>query len=806
MARQPRRRPVAPLLKTTIRDFGGGLNVIDTELNLTNRYSPVFDNMIRYADGSASPRYGYEMVVKLQTGTVLAGNTPASTAFATTNLAETVIINWTGHPFSNPSSAHLTITTAGAVGGIPASELNRTHSVRYVDANHIAIVTRVKATSTTTLAWVGQPYVIDNHALGGKVVEGRYYNGYLIVISDIGEIVRIAGDNTIQRIWSASIAFALGGSPLPWRRTDLVAFDYWSGQLILSNGFDKQLRIDFTKTNIIDYAVDPGNSNSNAKIPAFDACKSAFRYFCVHDTDPANTSDVRTVVRITAKNTSVVFSDAPSPGDAVDIDIAKIVSTVEPIITGLALIRQSLMVIMPTASVLINLGSYITPSGATAQVHEPTPIDVLPNFGTSGMRSVVEVGNDVFMLDYSGVPSARLSTLQNTVVPDRISTLIEPLISAHMGRLSNATIKRYAFGMFDPRNRSLHFYLPKYDPADIRTLALNPFSYNEVTAATNTLMMFIRSHQFEVGDYIDIAGATAFGTLSAEQLNARHKVVGILSADIILVNFAGTAPSSNYQTGGGSVVTCQPVNDETIGYLYHYVPSLKINSWSRIKGVKLNAGCISAEGRAFFFTDNKVLRYGSIDEPVHGDFYGDYDVNWFVSTAYTVGQRVRDTISGQVFKCLIANTSPGAGTFAADRETRYQNWENYLGEPITWAWELPWADFGVRQDVKALKHIHFDTSGDAQFKVQGFVDYLYRQNTTGMLLPVREIQFTGGDSGGYGSGDQPFGGGRRTREQLLWQFPARFKLLKLRMTGSSTKAIRINAISFLYQRGGLTRG
>jgi hypothetical protein len=800
--RQMRRRRVPELKRTTVRDFGGGLNVIDTELNLTSRYSPVFDNTIRYADGSVGPRYGYEMWLKLHNGVEVSGTLPSGTTIETVNTSEVVLINWTAHPFTAASIAHIRLSGLTAVNGIPAAELNALHGVRYVNANQIAICVRTRANATGSGSIAGAGYTRDTHALGGRVVEGLYFNNYLIVISEIGEIIRIDETRTIQRIWSYTIAHGLGGSPLPWRASDAVASDYWSGSVILSNGIDKPLIIDFTKTNIVDYLVDPGNSNSNVEVPAFDLCKSAFRYFVVRDTDPLNT-EAPTQIRLSTKNAAMVFSGAPDAGDAVDIDIAKIVATAESTLTGLALIKNTLMVIMPTTSVLLTLGNYIEVS--STQVHEPVPSDVMPNFGTSGPRTVVEVGNDVFMLDYAGVPSARLSQAQNTIVPVRVSELVEPMMSAHLGRLSNATMKRDAFGIFDIRNRSIHFYAPKFDPDDQRALALNPFTYTSILQGTNTIYMSVRAHSFEIGDRVTVSGATDVGPILAASLNGERRVVGIISEDVVLVEFGGLVPLNDNRAGGGGNVVIRPISDETIGYIYHYVPSLRINAWSRFRGINLRAGCTSSEGRAFFFTENQVLRYGSVDEPVYGDFFGDFQKVWANSTAYTIGELVRDTVTGQSFECLVNHTSLSSGTFAEDRNSDFTRWKVYEGIPISMEWELPWADFDERQLSKALRHIHFDAKGTARFKVEAYVDYLYRRNDTGALSPISSIEFVGGDSGGYGAGDQPFGGGRRTREQLVWPLPVRFKILKLRLTSQTTRPLRISSVSFMYHVGSLIR-
>ncbi len=665
MARAPARRRSPPLRKTTIRDFGGGLNVIDTEQNLTSRFSPVFDNTIRYSDGSVSPRFGLEKWLKLKTGSTTSGTLPVGSQIKTTIGSPVVQIAWTGHPFANPTHAHLTLSGLGTINGIPAAELNGMHSVRYVDANTIEFFVRTLATSTGTPAAAGTAYTIDNHALGGTVVDAFYFNGYVIVVSSIGEIIRISETRVIERIWDYTIAHGLGGAPPPWGTTTLVAKDFWSGQALLSNGRDKPLRIDFTETNIVDYMVDPGMSSSNVAIPWFDACKSAFQYFIVHDTETTS-EDMRPVVRITAKKTSVVFSDSTDPGDAVDIDVSKIIANPDSTVVAFAIIKDSLMVIMPTSTVFLKLGNYITVG--TDAVHDPQPTDTMPNFGTSARRSVVEIGNDVFMLDYNGVPSARLSSMNNTIVPDRVSQLIEPLISAHIGRLSADTMRQYAFGVYDPKNKGVLFFLPKYDPTDVRILQLNPFAYSNLSEGTNTILMFCENHQFEVGDTVAVSGATAFGQLSSGQLNAVHNVVGIVNKDIIAIDYIGNAiTATSPQSGGGDSVLAQPVNDETIAYWYHYVPSLKINSWSRFKMPMLNAGCSTANGTLYLFDDDDMYRYGSVSAPVYGDDFGDYDGTWTNNTAYTVGQRIRDASTFEVFVAQRDHTSAPAGTFAAAR-------------------------------------------------------------------------------------------------------------------------------------------
>ena len=54
---KPMRRSQA-LLDATIRDFSGGWNVVDNDLNLSTKFSKILENMQRGVDGALSVRPG----------------------------------------------------------------------------------------------------------------------------------------------------------------------------------------------------------------------------------------------------------------------------------------------------------------------------------------------------------------------------------------------------------------------------------------------------------------------------------------------------------------------------------------------------------------------------------------------------------------------------------------------------------------------------------------------------------------------------------------------------------------------------
>lgn len=63
-----RRINQAVLRDATVRDFSGGWNIVDSELNLDSRYQIVSDNVVREEDGSLGIRYGTQLFKEFSTG------------------------------------------------------------------------------------------------------------------------------------------------------------------------------------------------------------------------------------------------------------------------------------------------------------------------------------------------------------------------------------------------------------------------------------------------------------------------------------------------------------------------------------------------------------------------------------------------------------------------------------------------------------------------------------------------------------------------------------------------------------------
>ena len=149
--------------------------------------------------------------------------------------------------------------------------------------------------------------------------------------------------------------------------------------------------------------------------------------------------------------------------------------------------------------------------------------------------------------------------------------------------------------------------------------------------------------------------------------------------------------------------------------------------------------------------------------------------------------------------------------------------EKDSGVPIKFVWELPWSDNNERFLTKNSRYINFDTEGDNKFTVDMFVDNIYRDKSNfgedweedslkfgdglgfdvEVLDPTLKAVFEGGDSPGFGADEfgEDFGGGRPTRLEQLYAWTSRYKIMKLRMSGDATKALKFISITMAYLTG-----
>lgn len=241
-------------------------------------------------------------------------------------------------------------------------------------------------------------------------------------------------------------------------------------------------------------------------------------------------------------------------------------------------------------------------------------------------------------------------------------------------------------------------------------------------------------------------------------------------------------------------------------YVYSSNIRLRYKSWSTYSGPEWVSGCASALGRVFFTKDTRVYQYGNsifTGEAYRADRLDDRDANWTSGHSYSVGYIVRNIATDESYICIGDHIS-GGSSLNDDLEAQALDpkWELYEGEAIDITQELPWVNGSNPMEAKFNKFISIATNGDAEFTVEAWVDNLYKDVDGNVVYdPALSMNFIGNDAPGFGYDAGPYGGGRRSADPRLFQFPLKFKTLKIAITGSVRKALEISAMTFLYLSG-----
>lgn len=198
---------------------------------------------------------------------------------------------------------------------------------------------------------------------------------------------------------------------------------------------------------------------------------------------------------------------------------------------------------------------------------------------------------------------------------------------------------------------------------------------------------------------------------------------------------------------------------ETVVFSYTSLPVLKIEAWARLRGWVFSSGCRTSLQNILFNYGQKIYSY-DFNSTADADYVGDTAAN-----------------------------SDGTGV------------------PINFTWELPWADFGKRMNVKKSRYVGLDTTGTGSFVLKMYVDNI-KTDSAGADAPALSADMQGGSVGGYGLqgyGSTPYGGGRPTGDERLFAWNTQFKISKLQITGSTKKPLKFISISIGYEMGDVRR-
>jgi len=279
------------------------------------------------------------------------------------------------------------------------------------------------------------------------IVNCFYYSGYIISVGTNGKVTATdaVGTNTI--IWSSTVSAALPGAPSAWSTTTFASFTQFSGKLIICNGVDKPIVV--TSTLSVYYLQDAG-TGSNVNVPRARYCAAHNNYLvlCVTPTDT-------TTLYIGSKGTTGTFAGDPgADNDGINFNTATYITQGATAITGLTTFRDRLVVTYREVSIAIFLGVY------TGTVHTPRMDDVIPSHGAVAHRSLHALGDDVLLLDSTGVSSLNRATITNALTPQRETVLISAEFQKTLSTLTLQQLSDQVFAVHDRLSEHVIFFIP----------------------------------------------------------------------------------------------------------------------------------------------------------------------------------------------------------------------------------------------------------------------------------------------------------------------------------------------------------
>ena len=328
----------------------------------------------------------------------------------------------------------------------------------------VSLVNFHRTTSGSQAVRFGQSFNCDiSSVVNSPIVDGYYFNGRNIIVTQSGHVVTTTLDGTIiTLIWSSAIAAALPGAPQMWRAgVTHVSFVPFKDTLIIHNGKDKPLTIDstFKVTYLNDLAT---GSNTNVPVGNF-GCVAA-NYHCVASIVITNASGVvtstqPTVIYISSKGSSGTFPLDPAPNDAISIDVGAYAPEGAAAIRGIAGFRTYLLVYLQNITLQVKLGQY---DSSTPPAHVPVFPDTLPQFGVLGNRTIVTVENDIMFCGLSGLASAKRNLYApDSITSDFLSTQVSPAYRSIVGALTDDEQMNKAFAAYDRLNNDFLLFMPQ---------------------------------------------------------------------------------------------------------------------------------------------------------------------------------------------------------------------------------------------------------------------------------------------------------------------------------------------------------
>lgn len=443
------RKPV--LRDKTYSDFSGGWNTADNDIGLSSEFCRLSENVMLHGDGSYGTRWGTALRgdINAQDPTTA---TLAANPFACTAGSQVVVVTHANHGLLG---GH-TITFAGATdfSGIPAAAFNTEHDITYINANSYSIVVSTPAVTTYSAGGGSNVvYTHDNKTVNSTIINARYFQGRAVLVTEAGIILEQNVSTGVCRIiFDNLIAGKLVGAPTGWSTgLTFASFSTFNGELLIHNGIDKPLLVNFNNATPCTYLQDLG-TGSNFNTPIGRYAVGFDRYHVIF-----GLPDAKDRVCISNVDTSGTYVGDPPPNDAVNVDIGKRVQSQQNELHGGARFRDNLVLAFDDVTVLSKLGIY------DGTAHEPDFGDAIDEYGTGAHQTMLSLGDDLLMMDAAGVPSLARTTISNTIRPDRVSANIATEIQAAISAISHDTLRDRVFAVYNRLEGQYMLFIPNAD-------------------------------------------------------------------------------------------------------------------------------------------------------------------------------------------------------------------------------------------------------------------------------------------------------------------------------------------------------
>lgn len=452
---KPLRRRKEVLRTSTIREFGGGLNIIDSDLNLDTKFAKELTNMVRGEDGSQKIRQGTKFFVDTSVDPGSRLLALATDALTTGGIGTSVVtVAHAAHGLVTGNEATIAGTTTW--DGVATGDINKKHTITVVDANNYTVnVSPSTATVGTTAgggAAITATQELSARTITGVAINFTFFQNLLILVDATGKVAKVDTAGKVNVIFDTLVAGELPGAPAGWSATAFVSFAIFGGRLIICNGIDKPLLVNTASIpNPVTFLQDiPAASNANTPVARYVASHDHFVVMAGDPTDPA-------LVHISHQDASGTWLGDGAPNNAITVDVSKVAQPSVPTIRSIHNFRDKVLVGFDDVSVIGDLNIF------AAAVHTPDFDDNIEGHGTISHRSVQSLGNDLLMMDNIGVPSVAQALFTGVLRPDRLSQLVDPDIQSRLDGLSIGTTEDRVWSVFNRRDGQYMLFIPNND-------------------------------------------------------------------------------------------------------------------------------------------------------------------------------------------------------------------------------------------------------------------------------------------------------------------------------------------------------